>query len=167
MIVAYRQANKETSPIVPEHRFDAETLARLRRVIGRLARLLNASSSSEGLSPAQASVLAVVSHYGPLRPAELAEIESLNPTMLSRIVGKLSDDGLVRRTPDPKDLRAALIEITDEGKQVQQRIIDMRTETVAKILDELPAETAITLVTALPALEDLANGLHRDRPKPT
>ncbi|MPZ62890.1 MAG: MarR family transcriptional regulator [Propionibacteriales bacterium] len=148
--------------VADEPTFDAESVARLRRVIARLARVLNVSSSSEGLSPTQASVLAVVAYRGPLRPAELAEIEALNPTMLSRIVGKLVEGGLVRRLPDPADLRAAQVEVTDAGLEVDERIRAMRNETVAKILDGLPEETTSPLLAALPALEALANGLRDD-----
>jgi hypothetical protein len=80
--------------------FDDETSARLRRVIMRLARLLNDSASAEGLTPTQASVLAVAAH-GPGGLAKVAEVEGINPTMLSRVVTKLDGDGLIRRMPHP------------------------------------------------------------------
>jgi DNA-binding MarR family transcriptional regulator len=138
---------------------DPDTVTRLRRVIGRLARLLNDSSSSEDLSPTQASVLASVASRGPIGAAELAAIEGLNPTMLSRIVSKLDGAGLLRRFPNPTDLRAVNIEITDTGREVCRRIVEHRTQTVAKILESLPSHHTEALLTALPALEALADGL--------
>jgi DNA-binding MarR family transcriptional regulator len=138
---------------------DAESVTRLRRVIGRLARLFNASSSSEDLTPTQASVLGLVSGRGPISLAELTELEGLNPTMVSRVVSKLDRDGLVRRRPDPTDQRAVQLEATTAGRQTHQRILDARTQTVAKILDGLPAEVSETLAEALPALEALAEGM--------
>ena len=138
---------------------DAENVTRLRRVIGRLARLLNAAPVSENLTPTQASVLGLVAHRGPIGMTELADIEGLNPTMLSRVVAKLVDDGLARRLPNPADQRAVQLEATDAGHDVHLRIIKSRTETVARILDGLSPDVTDALHDALPALEALAEGL--------
>lgn len=138
---------------------DAEAVTRLRRVIGRLARLLNESSSSEDLTPTQASVLSLVAGRGPLGMAELAGLEGLNPTMLSRVVSKLDKDGLVQRQADPNDLRAVQLDITADGREVVSRIVERRTQTVAKILQGLPPDVTDALLDALPALEALAEGL--------
>lgn len=138
--------------------FDDEAVARLRRSITRLTRLLNEAASDEGLSPTQASVLAVAAWHGPLGLAELAEIEGLNATMLSRVVSKLDAEGLLRRMPNPVDQRAALVEGTPRGQEVSLRIRARRTETVTKILAALPMDVATTLLAALPALEALAEG---------
>jgi DNA-binding MarR family transcriptional regulator len=136
--------------------FDSDSVARLRRVIARLSRMLNESASAEGLSPSQASVLAVVGAHGPIGLTELAEIEGINPTMLSRIVTKLDALGLLRRTPRPNDQRAALVEATAAGHATSDRIRASRSSAVTKILDGLPPETTATLLQALPALEALA-----------
>jgi DNA-binding MarR family transcriptional regulator len=142
---------------------DAESVTRLRRVIGRLARLFNASSSSEDLTPTQASVLGLVAHRGPIGLAELTELEGLNPTMVSRVVSKLDGEGLVRRRPDPADQRAVLLEATEAGHETHDRILAARTQTVAKILDGLSPDASASLVEALPALEALAEGLRSTR----
>jgi DNA-binding MarR family transcriptional regulator len=139
---------------------DEERVARLRRVIGRLARQLNATSTEEGLTPTQASVLGLVAVRGPLGLAELAELEGLNPTMLSRIVRKLDEVGLIRRLTDPSDLRAARVEITSSGTVVHERVRAQRTQVVSACLEELPAEQSDELMRALPALESLADQLH-------
>jgi DNA-binding MarR family transcriptional regulator len=138
---------------------DAENVTRLRRVIGRLARLLNAAPVSENLTPTQASVLGLVAHRAPIGMTDLAEIEGLNPTMLSRVVAKLVDDDLVRRLPNPNDQRAVQLEATDYGRVVHERIIAARTATVGQILDGLSPNVTDALRNALPALEALAEGL--------
>jgi DNA-binding MarR family transcriptional regulator len=136
--------------------FDNESAARLRRVIVRLARTLNDSASAEGLSPSQASVLAVIGARGPLALAALAEFEGINPTMLSRIVTKLDGDGLIRRMPNPDDQRAALVEATEQGRETSERIRAARTAVVTKLARGLPPRTAAALLVALPALEAMA-----------
>lgn len=144
---------------------ETETIARLRIVISRIARRLNASATAEGLTPTQASVLGLIAGRGPLGLTELADLEGLNPTMLSRVVGRLTELELIRRHQDPADLRAVRVEVTTKGKRLQTRIRSQRTKAVAECLDRLPAASAERLLAALPALEELAEELRNaDRP---
>jgi DNA-binding MarR family transcriptional regulator len=138
---------------------DAELVARLRGVIPRLARQLNDTSTGADLTPTQYSVLALVRLSGPIGLAELTELEGLNPTMLSRIVKVLDERGLVRRLPDPKDMRAARLEATRDGEQVHDRVREQRTQVLSECLDRLPEETAETLLAAVPAMEALAEAV--------
>jgi DNA-binding MarR family transcriptional regulator len=138
---------------------DTELVARLRAVIPRLARMLNDTSTGEGLTPTQYSVLALVRVRGPLGLAELTELEGLNPTMLSRIVKILDERGLIRRMPDPDDLRAARLAVTAAGEQVHDRVRAQRTTVMTDCLHGLPAETTAALLAAVPDLEALARAL--------
>jgi DNA-binding MarR family transcriptional regulator len=138
---------------------DAESVARLRATIGRLARQMRVSATHAGLTPTQMSVLNSVVRHGPLRLAELTAIEGVNPTMLSRIVGKLDEAGLITRVTDPVDRRAVTVEITKAGKRTQERVRDERNRTLTAMLEGLPAEQAAAVIAALPALEALSLGL--------
>jgi DNA-binding MarR family transcriptional regulator len=145
---------------------DVELVARLRAVIGRLARQLNETSTGEGLTPTQYSVLSLVRGRGPLGLAELTELEGLNPTMLSRIIRVLDERELIRRLPDPSDMRAARVEITPEGVQVQERVRERRMRVLSECLERLPEETARALLAAVPAMEALAEAV-KSSPKPS
>jgi DNA-binding MarR family transcriptional regulator len=134
----------------------ADEAVRLRRVVNRLARLFNTSATGEGLTPTQASVLALIAGRGPVGISELLRREHINPTMLSRVVGRLDEAGLIERTPDPGDLRSVLLLATDKGQQVHQRILAQRVAAVADRARRLTAEQHASLVAALPALERLA-----------
>ena len=138
---------------------DADRVIRLRRVVLGLARQLNAASVGEGLTPAQASLLAVLINRGPLGLAELAEIEGLNPTMLSRLVGKLDSVGLIRRRRNPADYRAALVEVTPAGEEIWQRISAQRAKVISECVACMPGEQEAALVAALSALEHLSERL--------
>ena len=138
---------------------DDETVIRLRRVILRLARQLNAASVGEGLTPTQASVLGIVTHRGPLGLTEPTELEGLNPTMLSRVVGKLDSFGLIRRRGSLRGRAAARVEVTPEGEQAYQRIAAQRAAILSERVAGLPAEQVAALIAALPALENLAEDL--------
>jgi DNA-binding MarR family transcriptional regulator len=141
---------------------DANDVARLRSVINKLSRQFNLSATDEGLTPAQASALGLVAAEGPLSLAELTEIEGLNPTMVSRVVGKLDGAGLVRRIPQPQDQRAAMVEITPAGAETHARIRDARGEVVSEYLNRLSASDREAILAVLPALEALARELRFD-----
>lgn len=109
-----------------------------------------------GLTRTQLWVLGTVARLGPLGLGELAEFEHLNPTMLSRIVGKLTDAGLVRRVPDPDDRRAARVEATETGRELHQRRRAERTKLLASLLAQVPESDAAALLDVLPSLEALS-----------
>lgn len=138
---------------------DSELVIRLRAVIPRLARMLNDTSTGEDLTPTQYSVLALVRNKGPLGLAELTELEGLNPTMLSRVVKALDERGLVRRSPDPDDLRAARVAVTKAGEAVHDRVRAQRAKVLRECLHGIDAATAEGLLSAVPHLEALAEAL--------
>jgi DNA-binding MarR family transcriptional regulator len=140
---------------------DDDGVTRLRGVIARLARQLNSSATGQGLTPTQASVLALVVARGPVSLGELAALEGLNPTMLSRVVGKLQSMELIRRIPDPADLRSASVASTDSGQRTDQRVKAQRAAVVSRCLEMLDKEQQAAIATALPALEALAGELQR------
>jgi DNA-binding MarR family transcriptional regulator len=138
---------------------DDDGVIRLRRVISKLARQLNASSTGEGLTPTQASVLGLIVFRGPLSLGELADLEGLNPTMLSRVVSKLHTMGLIDRIPDPADLRSASVAATPAGRGADERVKAQRAAAVSQCMAQLAPQHEATLTGALPALEELAEAL--------
>jgi len=96
---------------------------------------------------------------GPLGLSELAALEGLNPTMLSRVIGKLDDAGLLRRSADPDDRRVGLVEITAEGAALAIAVRAMRGRMLDDQLGQLGEAELDALVAALPVLEKLARGL--------
>lgn len=108
----------------------------------------------------QMAMLGTMARRRSLRIGELAEIEGLNATMVSRLVGKLEAAGLVSRSPDPSDRRSVVVEVTTAGTRLHSRLRARRTKLFADRLAELPPGHAAALVSALPALESLAQALH-------
>lgn len=145
---------------------DTETAARLRTVIGRLARRLRSTAAAReaALTPTGISVLLNVTRNGLTRMADLAESEGINPTMLSRVVSDLADAGLVERVSDVNDKRAAWVSITKRGKRLAERMRSERTEAVNAAMRGLSREDRRRVESALPALEALAEELRDARP---
>lgn len=137
----------------------AESTARLRAVIGKLSRRLRPTLAGSGLTPSQISVLFTIVRLGALGLTDLAEIEGVNPTMLSRITAQLCEAGLIRRSPDPGDRRAAVVQASAAGRRLRERIHRERTLALSEHVEELDEHEREALWQALPVLEELAERL--------
>jgi DNA-binding MarR family transcriptional regulator len=141
---------------------DTETAQRLRILFGRLARMLRptAAGVAADLTPTRTAVLLNTVRNGPIRLAEVAEHEGLNPTLLSRTVANLAQAGLVTRTADETDRRSAWLDATPAGRELAEHIRAQRTHAVELALAQLSAEDRGLIEAAVPALEELAQHLH-------
>ena len=151
-------------PTTASHPLDTATATRLRVVLGRLSRQLRTTpaAAKSGLAPTKISVLLGVDRRGQTRISELAEIEALNPTMLSRVISALVEMGLLDRVSDTGDRRAAWVQVTDEGHRLAERMRRERTDVVNHGIAGLTDPDREILERAIPALEALADQL-KDR----
>ena len=129
---------------------------RLRIALGRISRTVDRETASEGLTRSTQSLLGTLARHRSLGMGELADIEGLNPTMASRLVGKLTDAGLARRVPGDDDRRAVTVEVTPDGTKLHNRLRRQRTAVLAGWLDNLAPDERDALLKAVPALESLA-----------
>ena len=83
---------------------------RIRRMIAERARMVHPD-----LSPVAYSMLMALNDSGPRRASDLVELFSIDKGAVSRQVQALLELGLIERSPDPEDRRAAILAITDEG----------------------------------------------------
>ncbi|HEX8768406.1 MAG TPA: MarR family transcriptional regulator [Jatrophihabitans sp.] len=148
------------------NKFSGEDVDRLRIALARIARLVDRQVSGDGMTRTQLSVLSTIARLGPLGISELADIEGLNPTMLSRVLSKLEASGLVVRSAAVADRRAVRVQTTPAGRSLQQRLRRQRSQLLAERLTGLPEGQAGQLLAALPALETLAEQLNRPQPVP-
>jgi DNA-binding MarR family transcriptional regulator len=157
-------ASPKPSPRLDASASQAESITRLRAVISKLSRRLRPTVAGSGLTPSQISVLFTIVRLGPVGLSELAEIEALNPTMLSRIAAQLCDAGLILRSADPGDRRSAFVQATTAGRRIRERIHRERTRALSVHVEQLEEHQRQTLWNALPALEELAERLPGGRP---
>ena len=64
----------------------------------------------------------------------------------------------MKRSRDPSDLRAVLVDITPRGRAVHGESLANRHAALAAMLSQLPASDLNTLTKALAPLERLASG---------
>jgi DNA-binding MarR family transcriptional regulator len=141
--------------ITPESEKTLESAARLRLVMVRLARALRHQGTT-ALSPSQVSALASVDEFGPLRISALATLESVGAPVATRVVASLEELDLLKRTEDPDDKRASLVELSEHGRDVLSAIWRERTIGLSSRVERLTPAERSRLELALPALEKLA-----------
>jgi DNA-binding MarR family transcriptional regulator len=139
--------------------FGEDDIARLRMSLAKISRQLDRQVSSDGMTRTQLSVLASVCSFGPIGASELAEREGLNPTMLSRILAKLEEGGLVERTMAEGDRRAIRVIATTAGARRQRQLRAERTKLLNNYLSSLSDDDSRLLHAALPALQSLADAM--------
>jgi DNA-binding MarR family transcriptional regulator len=126
-------------------------------VITRTARRMRQEAGSELRAP-NASALTTVELQGPLTPSELADIERVKRPTATRILRFLEQEGLVERTPDPKDGRSALISLTGEGRERLRRLRQRKNAYLARRMRDLEPGDVEVLERAAEILERLLEG---------
>lgn len=144
---------------MPATSFTEDEAARLRIALARINRSVDRTSADIGYTRTQLSVLGTIVRLKTAGLGELAEAESLNPTMLSRVVGKLEAAGLIVRTPADDDRRAVVVRPTPAGRNLHLRLRKRRSDLIVQQLAALSTGQAEQLLQALPAIEALADQL--------
>lgn len=103
-------------------REDSYILIGIHRIVKDLDRETARVSSSYGLTFPQFMVLEALLNKGSLTVGEIKEkILSSNGT-IPVIINNLVKQGMVRRTKDPDDQRRSLVELTDKGRELIERV---------------------------------------------
>jgi DNA-binding MarR family transcriptional regulator len=117
---------------------------RIRRVIAERAKLVHPD-----LSPVAYSMLISLQDNGPRRASDLVELFNVDKGAVSRQVQSLLELGLIERTPDPEDRRAAILAITEAGGDRLQHIAEVRRVELREKLGDWTPEEFQTLVRSL------------------
>jgi DNA-binding MarR family transcriptional regulator len=145
----------ETEPQV------SELAGELQRVLSRVFSVLRRSDPSRDsktgdLTLAQLSILLTLLEQGPIRMTDLAAHERVRTPTTTVAIRRLEKLGLVKRSRDPSDLRAVLVDITPEGLAQHQEALAIRRTHLATLLAKLSPEDLETLTKAIVPLERLS-----------
>lgn len=139
---------------------DIGRLLELVELVGRrMRRQLQPVVEAEGLSVAELFVLRKVSGLGRCRVTEIAEDIGIVPSTLTGITDRLVTKGFLRRTADPEDRRAVLLEAGERLPGVVERIRRAREERLEGAFKLLPPKELDRLVADL---EELLRGLEQE-----
>ena len=90
----------------------------------------------------------------PRRSGEIAQRCGLTPASVSELVDSLERDGFVRRSEDRNDRRVVVVEISARGRREIERVGELMTAPVAKMISSLSAEKRVRLAAALADLQE-------------
>ena len=133
---------------------DLKTIARLRVVVMRLSRRLRHQAGT-GITSSQMSAMGTLDRLGPMALRDLAGVEQIAPSTLTRIVASLEDGGKLERRPDPNHRRVAQVGLTPAGRALLEQSRRRSSEHLAARVAGLSPEEQDALATALPVLEKL------------
>ena len=154
-----READRPTVRRAPDTGL-GELAARLRLVIARTARRLRQEAGAE-LSPTLTAALATIERHGPLTPSGLAELERVQRPTATRIVARLTEQGLAERTSDPADGRSFIVAVTPEGRALLGKLRTRKNAYLARRLRHLDEADLATLDRAAEILESVLEGERR------
>lgn len=112
---------------------------------------------------AQARLLAIIEDRGPTRISDLAAIDHCSQPTMTTQVRRLEDAGLVSRAEDPGDARAVLIDITEPGRRVLERVRADRSAAINPYLEHLDDTQRAALTEAIRVLRGLLDDAQQDR----
>ena len=149
----------ETEPHV------TELAGELQQVLSKLFSVLRRTDSSNRNAPeggadltlAQLSILLTLLDLGPIRMTELATHERVRTPTTTVAIRRLEKLGLVKRSRDPSDLRAVLVDVTPRGLVQHREALATRRAVLARLLGHLSTQERETLAQALAPLARLAD----------
>jgi Transcriptional regulators len=104
------------------------------------------------LDPAVFPLISVLGRRGPLRMSELGARLILDKSTVSRQVDTAERLGLVRRSVDPSDARARLVELTETGRERLDAVQARRRAAWNRALSQWSREDVVTLTRLLAKL---------------
>lgn len=133
----------------------ADVLAALSQLIRTSRTIARQRQDQLGASGTPVTVLKALLHAeeGRDRPGDLAVAAGVAPSVVSRVIARLEDDGLVSRRPDETDARACRISITPAGRDRVAAIDRAYSALLDEALGQLSADDLERIPPVLRRLE--------------
>jgi MarR family transcriptional regulator, transcriptional regulator for hemolysin len=136
-------------------------------ILNDVARLLRTyadyKAAQFGITRAQWAVLVRLDRFEGLNQSELADMLDLQPITLTRLLDKLSDNGLIERRPDPGDRRAKRLFLTPAARPVLERLAELGEETMTSTLAGIERQSVEQMVAHLGIVKENLRRLIQQR----
>ncbi|WP_052914819.1 MarR family winged helix-turn-helix transcriptional regulator [Protofrankia coriariae] len=100
------------------------------------------------------TLLTQIDRWQPVRLSTIAERLEVDRSSLSPQTQRLASAGLILRLPDPLDHRAQLVEVTEQGHEVLERLWAARSRALAELVAGWAAEDVHRLTASLVSLAE-------------
>jgi DNA-binding MarR family transcriptional regulator len=120
-----------------------------------------------GLHPGQEALLLELARTGPAIQAQLSDALGCEPPSVTLMTRKLEAAGHIRRTPAPTDKRATVVELTDSGRALVDRVEQLWCELAEETVRGLPDQAVADLPGVLMALSGNVDSRRPRHPQDT
>jgi DNA-binding MarR family transcriptional regulator len=142
--------------MVIEVKLDPVALANeLRPLLLRLARELRRETGQLGVTPRQATLLALIERQVGITASELAAEEAVSLPVISNHLDRLERAGLLHRSRSAADRRRFGLTLSSQGQALLRRIRAHRTAVLAERLGRLHPAELEQIAGVLPVLRRL------------
>ncbi len=102
-----------------------------------------------GLHPGQELLVSILAKRGSATQIQLARILGIEPPTVAKMVGRLDAAGFAERIADPRDARAKLVSLTDQGRDAAAQLTAVWAELSALTAQALTPDEADVLTRLL------------------
>jgi DNA-binding MarR family transcriptional regulator len=131
-------------------------------LIGSMDRAARQSAGASTLN-----LLQVVASRDAIRPSEIADLQHVHPSLVTRQVRDLEDKGYAQVTADPADGRSCLVALTPAGAQEMARLRQAGVDRFATFVADWEPEEVRTLTALLEKLQSSKAATATQRRRPT
>jgi DNA-binding MarR family transcriptional regulator len=130
-------------------------------LIGSMDRAARQSAGASALS-----LLQVVASRDAIRPSEIADLQHVHPSLVTRQVRDLEDKGYAQVTADPADGRSCLVTLTPAGADEMARLRQAGVDRFATFVSDWEPEEVRTLTALLEKLQSSKTAVATQRRRP-
>jgi DNA-binding MarR family transcriptional regulator len=130
----------------------------INRVGGAVSDAFGEELAKDELTISMWRVLAVLLHNGPLFMTNLAELTTVEPSTLSRLVGTMQRRGLVTRKRNGSDGRHVRVSLSTRGAALTTRLLPAAAELQERMIAGMAAADVALLRRLLKKMHATING---------
>lgn len=129
----------------PEQVLALNTFIKLSRAVQSFENRVAAHGSIGALTPSQFGVLEALLHLGPLCQGELSRKLLTSTGNMTLVLDNLEKHGQVRRVRSTQDRRMVLVELTEAGRKLIEKIFPEHVAVIQREMSVLTADEQVQL----------------------
>ena len=114
------------------------------------------SQVEDRVTVTQFRTLVVLDNHGQINLNRLADLLGVTASTAMRMIDRLIAAGLVTRRENPENRREVLLDLTEAGRRLVQRVTTARRAEITRIVGGVPVSQRAALVKALRAFAEAA-----------
>ena len=124
----------------------------LRKANQQASAIFQKYSATPQLTSVQISMLFALATHGPMPQSKLSKLASIDASTMTGVVERLRDRNLIETTSEESDKRKVIIALSDEGRDVVSKTVEVGCEITEAILTPLNDIERVALLALLKKL---------------